>query len=511
MKPAERQRTEGALFTDQYQLTMAQLYFEQGLHERQAQFDYTFRTYPDYGRHQAGYCVLSGLEWLLDWMQQTRFVAADIDPLRKQRAASGAPLFDAGFLEWLEAHGHFGALTMDAVPEGRVVHAYAPVVTVTGPLAMAQILETSLLNHLNYQTLIATKASRVVESARDGKVLEFGMRRGPASGTNAGTYAALVGGVDFSSNVGLSHAVGLPPRGTHAHSMVQVFMALGLGELEAFRAFAARYPDDAILLVDTIDTLQSGVPNAITVFDELRSRGHVPGGIRLDSGDLAYLAIRSAQMLNAAGHGDVSIVLSSNLDELAIWQILSQIEQEAARYDVDPDALIARLVYGVGTRLVSSQGHAALDGVYKLVAVAEDGGWAPAIKISETREKIPIPGRKQLWRVYDRRGYAPADAVIDGAAGATLHHPYRTGVRRWLGPGEMAEVEPLLQRVWRSGRTLPERSIEHAREWRRRDLDRLDRGVRRLVNPHIYHVSLTDEMAALRDRLIAATAGDAVS
>ncbi len=509
MKAHDRRIAAGALFTDQYQLSMAQVYFRHGLHERRARFDYTFRTYPDYGRHQAGYCVFAGLEWLLEWMEDTQFTAADIEVLRTQRSSSGQPVFADDFLAWLEAEGHFGSLEMEAVPEGRIVHAYAPILGVTGPLAIAQILETSLLNHLNYQTLIATKASRVVESARGGTVLEFGMRRGPDSGTNAGTRAALIGGAHFSSNVGLSHTMGLPAQGTHAHSMVQVFMALGGSELEAFRAFAWVYPDDCVLLVDTVDTLDSGVPNAITVFREMQARGHQPRGIRLDSGDLAHLAVRSAQMLDAAGFPDTSIVLSSNLDELAIWQILSQIEDEAPRYGVDPHDLIARLVYGVGTRLVTSQGHAALDGVYKLVAVEEDAAWAPAIKMSETREKIPIPGQKQLWRVYDQRGAATADVVaavdelIDTSAPLRLYHPYQPGVSRNLRKGEIAEVEDLMVSVWRNGRIAPSSSLDDYRQRRRADLERLDPGVRRLVNPHIYHVSLTDAMKRLQDELIA--------
>ncbi len=509
MKRTDRSIAGGALFTDQYQLSMAQLYFSHGLHQRRVRFDYTFRSYPDYGRHQAGYCVFAGLEWLFDWLAETHFTATDIDLLRSQRSAGDDPVFTDDFLAWLETDGHFGDVAIDAVAEGRIVHAYAPVLSVIGPLGMAQILETALLNHLNYQTLVATKASRVAESSRGGTVLEFGMRRGPGLGANAGTYAALVGGVQFSSNVGVSHIVGLPPRGTHAHSLVQVFLALGLGELAAFRAYAEVYPDDCVLLVDTVDTLDSGVPNAITVFEELRSRGHRPGGIRLDSGDLAYLAIRSAQALDAAGFADVAIVLSSNLDELAIWQILSQIDGEAARYGVDPAALVSRLVYGVGTRLISSHGHAALDGVYKLVALEDAGEWRPALKVSEARQKMSIPGHKQLWRIYDSRGSATADVVaaqdetILVGTPLRLHHPYRPGVSRTLAAAEVAEVEPLLEPVWRRGRIGRAPSLEEKRERRRTDLARLDAGVRRLVNPHGYHVSMTDRVKALQDALVA--------
>ncbi len=512
MKPEDRRLAEGVLFTDQYQLSMAQVYFREGLHTRRARFDYTFRSYPDYGRHQAGYCVFAGAAPLVGWMEGVRFQTEDVARLRSQVTATGEPMFDEDFLDWLATRGTFAEVTVDAVPEGRVVHPYAPIVTVHGPLALAQILETSLLNHLNYATLVATKASRVAESARGGTVLEFGMRRGPGFGVNAGARAALIGGADFTSNVGISHVLGVPPKGTHAHSLVQVFMAIGRGELAAFRAFAAAYPDDCILLVDTIDTLRSGVPNAITVFEELRAAGHEPRGIRLDSGDLAHLAVRSAQMLDDAGFPDAWIVLSSNLDELAIWQILAQIEDEAPRYGVDAAALVARLTYGVGTRLITSHGHAALDGVYKLVAVEGDDGWLPAIKISESREKIPIPGQKRLWRIYDRRGAATADVVAaldeELVAGRELriHHPYRAGVHRTLAGPDVAVVEELLTPIFGEGAEIVG-DLEAARRRRREDLDRLDPGVRRLVNPHVYHVSLTDRVKALQDELVARVHG----
>src|SRR5207248_3107080 len=259
--------------------------------------------------------------------------------------------------------------------------------------------------------LIATQASVIRDSGRGRLFLECGRRRGQAAGANAGAQAALIGGADFSSNVGVSHVLGYPPRGTHAHSMVQLFMTLGMGELGAFRAYAEVYPDDCLLLVDTIDTLGSGIPNAIKVFEELRGQGHEPVGIRLDSGDLAYLSIQAAKMLDAAGFPDTSIVLSNELDELVIWQIITQITSEAPRYGVDPDKLTKRLVYGVGTRLITSQGDPALGGVYKMVAVRDGGEWIPSIKISESPQKTPSPGNKRAWRIYDLRGQATADLL----------------------------------------------------------------------------------------------------
>lgn len=499
----------GILGTDQYQLTMAQLYWKEGMAERRAQFDYFFRHYPDYGTHQAGYCITAGMGWLLDWMQSARFGRAEIEALSGQRTTDGQARFEEGFLEWLEDNGDFSAIEMSAIPEGRVVHANVPVAMVRGPIAMAQILETPLLNRLNYPTLVATKASRVKEAARGGLVMEFGLRRGPESGAHAGTRAALIGGSDFTSNVAVSHAMGIDPKGTHAHSMVQAFMALGLGELEAFRRYASLYPDETVLLVDTIDVLGSGVPNAITAFEELRASGHEPVGIRLDSGDLAYLAVQAARMLNEAGFESVAIVISSDLDELAIWSILSQLEEEAPRYGLDRDSLVDRMTFGVGTRLITSKGDSALGGVYKLVAIDDlEGSWEPAIKVSEDLEKIPIPGEKRLWRIYDRRGLASADVValidenLTSADTLQLHHPHRE-VQRTLSASAISEIEPMMEEVFSGGsRTDGSPGLETLRERRHLDLERLDTGVRRLVNPHIYHVSLTAELKQLQVDLV---------
>lgn len=508
MTTNRRDLTEGFLFTDQYQLTMSQLYWKYGLHERTAQFDYFFRRYPDYGRHQAGYAVFAGLEWLIDWIEATRVRDEDLDRLRSQRCASGRRRFDEGFLSWLAETGGFGGVSIRSVPEGRVIHGHAPVAIVEGPLAIAQILETSFLNHLNYQTLVATKASRVAESAAGGPVLEFGMRRGPDVGTNAGTRAALIGGADASSNVGTSHAMGIDPQGTHAHSMVQLFMALGEGEIGAFRAYAATYPDECLLLVDTIDTLESGIPNAIAVFKELRADGHEPIGIRLDSGDLAHLAVRSARMLDDGGFPDARIVLSSELDELAMWQIRAQIVEEAPRYSVDGAAVLRRLTYGVGTRLITSQGYSALGGVYKLVAIDGSGEWLPAMKISDTPEKMPIPGDKRVWRIYDDRGLASADVVSAGdedlsfGGSLDLYHPHREGIIRRLD--NIRDVEELVVPAYEEGKrvgSVP--SLDEMRQRRIEDLERLDVGVRRLVNPHVYHVSLTKNVKQLQGELIA--------
>ena len=515
MQPDHQRTAEGILFTDQYQLSMAQLYFRAGLHERPAQFDHFFRRYPDYGLHKAGYCVSAGLEWLLDWMRQARFRDEDLAYLRAQRNHVGGQVFADDFLAYLRLHGSFEAISLRAIPEGRVVHPSVPLSVVRGPLAMAQILETALLNQLNYQTLIATKAARIREVSRGNTVLEFGLRRGQERGANAGTRAALIGGADFSSNVGLSSTLGLPPRGTHAHSMVQVFLALGQSELDAFRAYAEVYPDDCLLLVDTVDTLESGVPNAIRVFEQLRTKGHAPVGIRLDSGDLAYLAIQAAILLDKAGFPKTTIVLSSDLDELVIWQIQTQVLQEAPRYGADANAILARLVYGVGTRLVTSHGEGALGGVYKLVAIQErDSSWRPAIKLADTPAKLTNPGLKHAWRLYDTRGFATADLIAledetpAEAERIALRHPGDMARQRTLERAAISSMEPLLAEVLRAGElvyALPD--LEAIREQRRADVERLDSGVRRLVNPHIYHVSLSQRLWELKQELLAQLGG----
>jgi nicotinate phosphoribosyltransferase len=526
MTSDERSLAEGILYTDQYQLTMAQLYFRHGLHERPALFDHFYRTNPDYGAHQAGFCINAGLEWLLDWMDEARFTEDDLEYLRAQRDSHGARSFGDDFLAWLQKYGNFDGIHLCAIPEGRVVHPNVPLTIVEGPMAMAQILETSLLNHLNYQTLIATKAARISHAVMHGLsgggatapdresghvpvVMEFGLRRAQERGGNAAARAALIGGADYSSNVGISYVLGLPPRGTHAHSMVQLFMALGGDELDAFRAFAESYPDNCLLLVDTINTLESGVPNAIRVFEELVRKGHKPVGIRLDSGDLAYLAIQAAKMLNDAGFAETSIVLSSDLDELVIWQILTQILEEAPRSGVDAEQLIARLVYGVGTRLVTSWGQPALGGVYKFVAVSDRGEWRPAVKISESSEKTPNPGYKKAWRLYDRRGMATADLLtLDDEdprdlPTLTVHHPSDASKFRVLKANDLSEVELLHVEVLRAGKRVDGREpINEMRARRMRDIARLDPGVKRLVNPHIYHVSLTENLWNMKQELI---------
>jgi nicotinate phosphoribosyltransferase len=289
-------------------------------------------------------------------------------------------------------------------------------------------------------------------------------------------------------------------------------IALGGTELDAFRAYADVYPDDCLLLVDTISTLESGIPNAISVFEELRAKGHRPVGVRLDSGDLAYLSIQAARMLDEAGFPEASIVLSNNLDELVIWQIITQVQDEARLYGVDADQVINRLVYGVGTGLITSRGQGALDGVYKLVALRKNGGWVPTLKVSESPEKSLNPGHKRAWRLYDRRDRANTDLLtLDDEDPRqmhpiVLHHPVQATRYRALERDDVLRVEPLLVDVLREGRlvyALP--SLADMRACREEDLAFLDPGVKRLMNPHIYHVSLSERLWELKQSLIAAS------
>jgi nicotinate phosphoribosyltransferase len=503
----------GILSTDAYQLTMAQLYHRLGLHERSVRFEHFFRSYPDYGDHQAGYCVAAGLAPFVDWVTTTQATPVDVEALRSHRSRSGEHLFSEDFCTWFSSAG-FSGLSLYAVPEGRVVHPNTPITVVEGPLAAAQLLETPLLNRLNFATLIATKAARVSESARGRPVLEFGMRRAAASGADAASRASIVGGAASTSNAAVGYELGVAPAGTHAHSMVQLFLALGEGEQAAFDAYADVYPDDTLLLVDTVDTLESGIPNAIATFERLRRSGHRPVGIRLDSGDLAYLAVQAARELDAAGFGDAVIVLSSQLDELTIWQIMSQIDSEARRNGADPDAVIGRLVLGVGSRLATSDGDPSLDGVYKLVAVEHDGHWQPAMKRSDSPAKVLNPGSKRLWRVYDDRQRATADVLSTVDETLTvgrdlhLHHHARPDVARTLPADRWSRPEELLVPVLDAGgMAYPGGAdaladLTAAAKRRDDDIDALDPGVRRLVRPHTYHVSITDGVFDLKRQLL---------
>jgi nicotinate phosphoribosyltransferase len=499
---------EGMLATDLYQLTMAQLYFKNGYHEKEVRFEHFFRLYPDYNATKAGYCINAGLEWFLSWLKDTNLTSSDLDVLRDMKIGDGKRVFDDDFIKWLGSISFYDSLTVEAIPEGRVVHPRCPLTVIQGPLAVAQILETALLNQLNYQILIATKAARIRMSGREQMLLEFGTRRAQDRGYTAGIRAALIGGADYSSNVIASHFLGYESKGTHSHAMVQFFMGMGMTELDAFQSYANLYPDNCILLVDTINTLESGIPNAIKVFQKMRQKGHKPVGIRLDSGDLAYLSIKAAQLLNKAGFEDVKIVLSNELDEMNIWQILTQIEEEAASHDIDPDHLISRLVYGVGTRLITSAGDAALSGVYKLTSIYHEGKWVPTTKFSENLSKSIIPGNKKVWRIYGQSGNANADMMavedepVEEMDSLKLFHPVDPEKSRIIHKTGITKIEPLLEKIILSGKLIYDfPDIETIRQTRQHDMSCLDPGVKRLIRPHVYHVSLSEKLNQLKQNL----------
>ena len=302
--------------------------------------------------------------------------------------------------------------------------------------------------------------------------------------------------------------MGIEAKGTHSHAMVQFFMGMGMSEEDAFQSYADLYPDECILLVDTINTLESGIPNAIKVFENLKKKGHKPLGIRLDSGDLAYLSIKAVQALNKAGFEDVKIVLSNELDEINIWQIITQIEEEASQHHLDPDHLIKRLMYGVGTRLITSAGDAALSGVYKLTSIYDDGKWIPTTKFSESLSKSIIPGNKKIWRIYTRSGKANADImtldteIVEDIDTFNLYHPIDLDKSRTIRKTEISHMEPLMERIVANGKLVYDfPTLNSIREKRQQDLACLDPGVKRLIQPHIYHVSLSQPLHQLRQQI----------
>jgi len=468
------------LLTDLYELTMLAGYLEEGMAEKTAVFDLYFRTNPFAG----GYAVFAGLEPALDCLENLHFTADEIDYL------GGLGLFKPRFLDFLRAFRFRG--TIKAPPEGTVVFANEPLLTVSGALAEVQLVETVLLNLINFQTLVATKAARICHAAAGNEVIEFGLRRaqGPDGGLSA-SRAACIGGARGTSNVLAGLCYGLPVRGTHAHSWVQSFA----DELTAFRAYADAFPDSSVLLVDTYDTLKSGVPNAITVARELRDRGHSLRGIRLDSGDLAYLSREARRMFDAAGFPEVRILASNELDE----QVIDSIREEGGRVDI----------YGVGTKLATAAGTGggALGGVYKLVAI--DG--QPKMKITSDMAKATLPGSKRVLRAIGPEGGYVQDVVCledDAlAAGATVFDPVNPLQQTTL-PGTIQLVD-LRQTVMADGRrTLAPEPLDRMAERCRQEMALLPQGCRRFVNPHRYKVSISARLKELRNTLIQAAGGE---
>ncbi|MEG2574942.1 MAG: nicotinate phosphoribosyltransferase, partial [Christensenella sp.] len=406
------------MMTDLYQLTMMYGYFKAGRYKDEAVYDLFFRRQGD----ETNYAVCAGLEQVIDLINNLRFEDEDVEYLRSLN------LFDEEFLSLLREFHFTGEIY--AVPEGTVVFPMEPLVRVRAPISEAQLVETALLNIVNHQTLIATKASRVVYAAQGNSVLEFGLRR--AQGPDAGIYgarAAIVGGCASTSNVLTAQMFGATAAGTHAHSWVMSFP----DELTAFRAYANTFPTGCMLLVDTYDTLKSGIPNAITVFRELREKGYEAVGVRLDSGDLAYLSKRARKMLDDAGFPNARVFASSDLDEYTI----ADLKQQGAAIDV----------WGVGTRLITGYDHPALGGVYKLSAVTEKGQVVSKLKVSENVWKITNPGVKKIVRICSKEdNMAIADLImleweqIDTTKPLTIFDPIETWKKMTITDYEIKEL-----------------------------------------------------------------------
>ncbi len=463
------------LLTDLYQLTMGYGFYKNGKHEETVTFDLFFRR-----RELITYSIAAGLEQAMDYLLNWRFDDEDIAYLRSLN------LFDEGFLEYLKNMKFTGDVY--AVREGEPVFPGEPILTVKAPLIQAQFAETALLNIINHQTLIATKSSKICRATGGkGAVMEFGLRR--AQGPDAGIYgarAAIIGGCSSTSNVIAGQMFKVPVAGTMAHSFVMDYPT----EYEAFRAYANAYPDSCMLLVDTYDTLRSGVPNAIKVFEELRAAGHKPKGIRLDSGDLAYLSKEARKMLDDAGFPDALICVSGDLDERLINSLL----QQGAKIDS----------WGIGTKLITSEDLPSLGGVYKLSSVMDKNGEStPKIKLSDNHAKITNPGFKSLYRLYDKEnGMAIADLItlhgeeVREDEPLTLFHPVETWKQHEV---ENFRVEPLQHTIVKDGKLVyafPH--IQEVQAFSKAQLSKFWEEYLRLDLPQLYKVDLSDKLHALK-------------
>ena len=474
------------LLTDLYQLTMGYGFYRNNKHEEEVVFDLFFRK-----NALITYSIAAGLEQAMDYLLNWRFDDEDIAYLRSLK------LFDEDFLEYLKNMRFTGDVY--AVREGTPVFPSEPILTVKAPLIQAQFAETALLNIINHQTLIATKSSKICRATNgQGIVMEFGLRR--AQAPDAGIYgarAAIIGGCSCTSNVIAGQMFDVPVAGTMAHSWVMDYPT----EYDAFRAYADAYPDNCMLLVDTYDTLRSGVPNAIKVFKELQAAGHKPKGIRLDSGDLAYLSKKARKMMDEAGFPDAMICVSGDLDERSINSLL----QQGAKIDS----------WGVGTRLITSEDLPALGGVYKLSAVkAADGSYTPKIKLSENPAKITNPAFKNLYRLYDKdNGMAIADLitlrdeVIEEDKPLTIFHPVET----W----KEHEVEnfcavPLLQTIVKDGELVYEfPKLMEVQRYSKTELSKFWEEYLRLDVPQLYKVDLSKKLHTLKFSMIGNIRNDA--
>lgn len=471
------------LLTDLYQLTMAAGYWKCGKAEQEAVFHLFFRKLPFAG----GYAIAAGLGDVVEWLENFRFQAAELDYLATLPGRDGRPLFEKGFLDYLA--GLKWQCDVDAIPEGTAVFPHQPLLRIRGPLVQAQLAETALLNIINFQTLIATKAARICHAARGEPVLEFGLRRaqGPEGAVMA-SRAAFIGGCAATSNVlaGMRH--GIPVRGTHAHSWVMSFDS----EQDAFAAYAEALPNNCVFLVDTYDTLE-GVRHAVQTGHKLREQGHELAGIRLDSGDLAWLSIEARKILNEGGFPKAAIVASNDLDE----HLIESLKHQNAAINV----------WGVGTRLVTGGDQAALGGVYKLGAIRHaDGHWEPKIKLSEQSVKVSNPGIQQVRR-FSLNGEFRGDAIYDEEKGCPetveIIHPADPLRGRTLPPE--ATHEDLLKPVFRKGQFTGETpSLPAIQARTKQQLASLHVTIRRLDNPHEYPAGVERSLHDRKLALIAA-------
>ena len=468
------------MMTDFYELTMANGYFESGKKDEICYFDVFFRTIPD----KAGYAICAGLEQVIDYIKNLHFDEEDIAYLRSKKC------FSEEFLKYLSQFKFKGDIY--AMPEGTPIFPNEPVMIVRGNTIEAQFIETFVLAELNHQTLIATKTSRIVKAAQGKAISEFGARR--AHGAEAailGARAAYIAGCNSTSNVQADLTYNVPASGTMAHAWVQMFG----DELEAFKQYCRIYPDNALLLVDTYDVLKSGIPNAIKAFNEvLLPLGKRPKGVRLDSGDIAYLSKKCRELLDKAGFEDCKIFASNSLDEYIIRDLLFQ----GAKIDA----------FGVGERLITSKSNPVFDGVYKLAAVEDkDGNIIPRIKISENVGKITTPHFKKVYRFYSKENHkAEADLLsvydeeLDFTKPFELFDPLDTWKRKTL---EDYEVEELLKPIFINGElvyNLP--SIEEIRKYCKEQVDSLWDEVKRFENPHNYYVDLTQKLWDIKRQLL---------
>ncbi len=467
------------MLMDFYELTMAKGYFENGMKDQITYFDMFFRKNPDGG----GYAIMAGVEQLVEYLRELSFDDDDIEFLR------GKKLFSEEFLSYLRSFKFSGDVW--AVPEGTPIFPGEPIVTVRAPAIEAQLVETMVLLTINHQSLIATKANRIVRAAQGRPVMEFGSRRAQGyDGAIYGARAAYIGGCVGTACTISERDYGIPATGTMAHSWVQMFPT----ELEAFRAYAKTYPDNCSLLVDTYNVLKSGIPNAIKAFNEvLVPNGYRPKSIRIDSGDMTYLSRKARKMLDDAGFPDCKIIASNALDEYIIRDILMQ----GAQIDI----------FGVGERLITSRSEPVFGGVYKLAAVEQNGEIIPKIKLSENVEKITTPGFKKLWRLIDNEsGKAMADVitlhdeVIESGKPYELFDPEHTWKRKTI---DNFTARSLHEQLFDKGKCVyRERSVNELRTFCAERVDELWSEVCRFENPHKYYVDLSEKLWAMKKAML---------